>query len=68
METPLILRLFAANPFNRNAKQIKPRPHLLALRQLFTISFNLHARHFTRPGWTNAVQAKLFWPGRILNL
>jgi hypothetical protein len=21
--------------------------------------FNLHARHFTRPGWTNAVQPKL---------
>jgi hypothetical protein len=43
--------------------------HFRAARQLFIINFNLHARHFTHPGWTNAVQPKLicqlFWPGSL---
>jgi hypothetical protein len=40
----------------------KIKQALLPARQLFLINFNLHAHHFTRPGWTNTVQPKLFLP------
>jgi hypothetical protein len=32
-----------------------------AVRPFFLMNFNLHARHFTRPGWTNAVQPKIIF-------
>jgi hypothetical protein len=44
----------------RPARRLRWEDHFRAARQLFIISFNLHARHFTRPTWTNAVQVKFF--------
>ncbi len=59
-------RLFAAKPVHGRSPLHTlhfafPR-HFLPARPLFLINFNLHARHFTNPGWTNTVQVKLFCP------
>ncbi len=43
----------------------KIKQALSPARQPSIISFNLHARHFTDPGWTNAVQPKLFGSGAV---
>jgi hypothetical protein len=59
------MRLFAVVPVNCSRLQPNPRDRFRATRPLFIINFNLHARHFTRPGWTNAVQPKLFFPRRL---
>jgi hypothetical protein len=47
---------YIARPAHKKTKQALP-----PARQRFIIIFNLHARHFTNPSWTNAVQPKLFW-------
>jgi hypothetical protein len=73
VEIPQISRFCAANPVNcqRTPTQTAPTCHAVALatadhfhpaHPLFIISFNLHACQFTNPGWTNAVQPKLFLP------
>ncbi len=41
--------------------------HLRPARPLFIINFNLHARHFTSPGWTNTVQAKNYFSHAALD-
>ncbi len=53
-----LLCFFAANPVGSRRQQLKPREPFRAARQLSLMNFNLHARHFTSPGWTNAVQPK----------
>jgi hypothetical protein len=66
------LLYFAGNPGHARGPQLKapqlvaPTPlakadHFRAARPLFLMNSNLHAWHFTRPGWTNAVQPNLFW-------
>jgi hypothetical protein len=47
----------------RRRKPWRSRLTFRAASQLFLIYFHLHARHFTSPGWTSAVQPKLFLGG-----
>src|SRR5580698_2681398 len=60
-----LLRFFAANPDHcRSALPTLHAAlpcHFRPARQLFILNFNLHALHFTRPGWTNAVQVKNYF-------